>query len=151
MREGKVVAVSVAGEPGVKKSPCVRATLVAGHGVLGDAHAGPWHRQVSLLAVESAAKIRARGVEVGPGDFAENLTVAGIDIAALSVGTRIRAGEAVLEVSQVGKACHEGCAISRRAGDCVMPREGIFARVVQGGTVSPGDAVVVRAGEDDRG
>jgi MOSC domain-containing protein YiiM len=107
-----------------------------------DAHAGPGHRQVSLLAMESIEKMRGKGVEVGPGDFAENVTVEGIDLAGLTVGDRLLVGEALLEISQIGKECHDRCAIYFQAGDCVMPREGVFARVLRGGTVAPGDPVV---------
>ena len=110
-------------------------------GFRGDAHAGPGVRQVSLLAEESIAKMRGKGLSVGPGDFAENVTVEGIVLQALPVGARLRAGEAVLEITQIGKECHDRCAIYLQAGDCVMPREGIFARVVRPGKVSPGNAI----------
>lgn len=114
-----------------------------------DAHAGPGTRQVSLLAEESIAKMRAKGLSVGPGDFAENVTVAGIVLPALAIGTCLRVGAALLEITQIGKECHDRCAIFLQAGDCVMPREGIFARVVRGGEVAAGDAVeVADAGEE---
>ncbi|MBI5419323.1 MAG: MOSC domain-containing protein [Deltaproteobacteria bacterium] len=137
----RVVAVSVGGRKGEKKTPVPSVTLVEGHGVKDDAHAGPGHRQVSLLASESIDKMRARGLDVGPGDFAENVTVVGIGLTDLRVGERIRVGEALLEISQIGKECHDRCAIYIQAGDCVMPREGVFARVIRGGTVAPGDPV----------
>ena len=108
-----------------------------------DAHAGPGTRQVSLLAEESIAKMRARGLSVGPGDFAENVTVAEIVLPALAIGTRLRVGEALLEITQIGKECHDRCAIFLQAGDCVMPREGVFARVIRGGEVAAGDAVEI--------
>lgn len=138
---GKVVAVSVAGRKGEKKTPVPSAILVADHGVRDDAHAGPGTRQVSLLAAESIGKMRGKGLQVGPGDFAENITVEGFDLPGVRVGERIRVGEALLEISQIGKECHDRCAIYIQAGDCVMPREGVFARVILGGNVSPGDAV----------
>jgi MOSC domain-containing protein YiiM len=112
-------------------------------GLEGDAHAGVGHRQVSLLAVESIAKMKARGLDVGPGDFAENVTTSGVDLVSLPIGTRLRLGEALLEVSQIGKVCHSRCAIFEQAGDCVMPKEGIFARILIGGNVRTGDSVVI--------
>ena len=112
-------------------------------GLEGDAHAGFAHRQVSLLAVESIAKMKARGLEVAPGDFAENITTSGIDLVSLPIGTRLRLGKALLEVSQIGKVCHSGCSIFEQVGDCIMPREGIFARVLSGGRVSAGDSIEV--------
>lgn len=138
---GRVAAVSVSRRKGEKKTPVPFAVLVEGHGVRDDAHAGPGHRQVSLLGSESIAKMKAKGLSVGPGDFAENVTVEGIDLPRLQVGDRLRLGEAVVEITQIGKECHDRCAIYFQAGDCVMPREGIFARVVRGGTVAPGDPV----------
>jgi MOSC domain-containing protein YiiM len=137
----RVLAVCVSGRKGERKTPVPEATLVPGHGVERDAHAGPGNRQVSLLAAESIAKMREKGVDVGPGAFAENVTVAGIDLAALKVGDRLLVGEALVEISQIGKECHDRCAIYFQAGDCVMPREGVFARVIRGGKVAPGDAV----------
>ncbi|HEY5995683.1 MAG TPA: MOSC domain-containing protein [Candidatus Deferrimicrobiaceae bacterium] len=146
-RMGRVVAVSVSDRKGQKKRPVAYAMLVADHGLEGDAHAGTsGHRQVSLLAVESADKMRARGVAVGHGDFAENLTVSGINLLSLHIGDRLRVGEAMLEISQIGKECHDRCAIYQQIGDCVMPREGIFGRVVRGGRVAPGDVVAFEPG-----
>ena len=144
---GKVVAVSVSERKGQKKRPVPSALLRAEHGIEGDAHAGTsGHRQVSLLGVESADKMRAKGVPVGHGDFAENLTVSGIDLLSLRIGDRLRVGEALLEISQIGKECHDRCAIWQQVGDCVMPREGIFGKVVRGGRVAPGDAVAFEPG-----
>ncbi len=140
---GRVVAVSVSGRKGEKKVPVPSVTLVPDQGVRDDAHAGPGIRQVSLLAEESIGKMRDKGLSVGPGDFAENVTVAGIVLSALPIGTLLRVGEALLEVTQIGKVCHDRCAIYLQAGDCVMPREGIFARVVRGGRVAAGDAVEI--------
>jgi MOSC domain-containing protein YiiM len=141
-RQGRVVAVSVSVGKGEKKTPVPSVTLVEEHGVRDDAHAGPGIRQVSLLAAESIAKMQAKGLAVGPGDFAENITVEGFDLLNVRLGDRIRVGEAVLEVSQIGKECHDRCAIYIQAGDCVMPREGVFARVIRGGGVAPGDPVL---------
>ena len=138
---GKVVAVSVSARKGEKKTPVPSVTLVEEHGARNDAHAGPGHRQVSLLSAESIGKMRAKGLSVGPGDFAENITVEGFNLLEARVGDRIRVGEAELEISQIGKECHDRCAIYLQAGDCVMPREGVFARVIRGGQVAPGDAV----------
>ncbi len=146
---GKVIAVCISERTGTQKTPVGRGTLVVGHGLEGDAHAGPWHRQVSLLARESADKIRAKGLDVGPGDFAENILTEGIALLSLPVGTRLRVGaEALLEVTQIGKECHTGCAVRRLTGDCVMPREGIFARVLRGGIVEEGDPIEVVPPED---
>jgi MOSC domain-containing protein YiiM len=139
----RVVSVNVAAEKGVRKAPRAQVALVAEHGVEGDGHAGPWHRQVSLLAAESIAKMRAQGLTVGPGDFGENVTTEGIVVYELPVGTRLRLGDTLVEVTQIGKVCHDRCAIFYAAGDCVMPREGIFARVLEGGPLRAGDAVEV--------
>lgn len=139
--DARVVAVNVSGRKGERKTPVPKATLVPDHGVDRDAHAGPGHRQVSLLAAESIAKMKEKGVDVGPGDFAENVTVEGIDLTALKVGDRLIVGEALVEISQIGKECHDRCAIYFQAGDCVMPREGVFARVLLGGKVAAGDRV----------
>jgi MOSC domain-containing protein YiiM len=141
--EGRVVAVSISDRRGVPKENVAQGLLIADYGIEGDAHAGDHVRQVSLLAVESIGKMRAGGVDVSPGAFAENITTAGIDLLALAIGDRLRVGVAELEIAQIGKECHSRCAIYERAGDCVMPREGVFARVVRGGRVKCGDAVRV--------
>jgi len=144
---GVVTAINLSTAKGTKKVSVDRALLVAEHGIAGDAHAGEWHRQVSLLAEESVDRMRGKGIELHPGDFAENLTIRGLDLSTLPIGTRLRvAAEIVLEVTQIGKECHHGCEIRRIVGDCVMPREGIFARVLQGGTMVPGDRVEVIQG-----
>ena len=138
----RIVAVCTSTEKGVPKKDVGEGLLVPGFGLEGDAHGGPWHRQVSLLATASIAKMRERGLDVGPGDFAENLTVEGMVLHELPVGTRLALGETVeVEVTQIGKQCHAGCAIFQLTGDCVMPREGIFVRVLTGGTVRTGDEV----------
>jgi len=146
--KGRIVAVCAASAKGEKKQPVAFGVLKAGHGLVGDAHAGS-ERQVSLLASESIEQIRRLGLDVSPGDFAENLTTEGLSLHTLPVGTRLRVGqEAILEITQIGKECHERCAIFDQVGTCVMPTEGVFARVVQGGEVRPGDSieVVCRAG-----
>jgi cyclic pyranopterin monophosphate synthase len=142
---GTVVAANVSESKGERKKASPEVTLRAEHGIEGDAHAGPWHRQVSLLAQESIDKMVAAGLSVGPGDFAENITTRGIEVAALPIGTVLDLGEALVEVTQIGKECHTRCAIFYQAGDCVMPREGIFVRVLRGGRVAAGDAIKVRA------
>ena len=139
-----LVAVSISATKGVKKDNVPQAKVLVNFGLEGDAHAGDWHRQVSLLAVESIDKMRCRGLELKPGDFAENITTRGIDIPNLPIGTKLRLGdEVVLEVTQIGKACHHGCAIKQAVGDCVMPREGIFARVLKGGIIQPNDTIEI--------
>lgn len=138
---GQLVAISISEKKGIRKSNVPSAHLVEGHGIEGDAHAGPWHRQVSLLARESIDKMTETGLDVGPGAFAENLTTSGIDLLKLKIGDRLRIGEAELEITQIGKECHNRCAIYDEAGDCVMPREGIFARVLRGAEIIVGDVV----------
>ena len=145
---GKVLAVNVSLNKGERKTPVGSVTLREGHGIEGDAHAGDWHRQVSLLAMESIAKMQAMGLTVGEGDFAENITTEGVDLVSLPIGTRIELGETVLEVTQIGKECHTRCAIFYQAGDCVMPKEGIFAKVLAGGVVRPGDEIKTGAEEN---
>ena len=140
----RVVSVNVSDRKGTRKHPVGRAVLVAGFGVEGDAHGGEGNRQVSLLARESIAKMRAPGLTLAPGDFGENLTTAGIDLVSLPVGSTLRVGAtAELTVTQIGKECHLGCDIRRQVGDCVMPREGIFARVTKPGAIAAGDPIEV--------
>lgn len=141
---GRVIAVSVSEEKGTKKKNVPSITLVDGVGVLGDAHAGPGDRQISILLLESIQKMKDLGLDVSPGDFAENITLEGVHHLSVRVGTVIHLGESVeLEVTVIGKTCHERCNIFYTVGDCVMPREGIFARVVSGGVVRPGDSVAL--------
>lgn len=144
MGTGRIISINVSDRKGVRKKPVQEAVISAeGGGIEGDAHAsGDWHRQVSLLAIESIDKMRAMGLKVGPGDFAENLTTEGIDLLALPLGTRVRIGASIVgEVSQIGKECHTRCAIYHQAGDCVMPKEGIFIKVHSGGPVRTGDDI----------
>lgn len=139
--EQQIMAVCVSDARGVPKRSVGRAALIAGYGVEGDAHGGDWHRQVSLLSHEKVLEFNARGGGVGPGGFGENLVVSGIDLRTLPVGARLRAGDALLEITQIGKECHRHCEIFRRVGDCVMPREGVFARVLRGGEIGEGDLI----------
>lgn len=144
--DGKIVAVCTSETKGVRKKNVGEGMLIPNHGLEGDAHAGDWHRQVSLLALESIEKMRQKGLDVNPGDFAENLTTEGINLVELPVGTRLRIGPAAVgEVTQIGKVCHDRCAIYYQAGDCVMPREGIFIKVLKDGPVKTGDVIEVMA------
>ena len=165
---GKVVSVNISKRKGVQKESVAEVELRVGHGVVGDAHAGPGDRQVSLLALESieaqkrlfeqkqreadSTTCPKGGDLLHPGAFAENITIQGLPLAQLPVGTRLHVGGAVvLEISRIGKDCHRYCAIYRKLGDCVMPREGVFARVMQGGTARPGDEVRVDTNRDRDG
>lgn len=144
MTNPKIVAVSVSKKKGQKKINMEAVRLIRDHGIDQDAHAGDWHRQVSLLDMQSITKILDKGIDVQPGNFAENITTEGVRLWELPVGTRIQlGGEVLVEVTQIGKECHDRCAIFHQVGDCVMPREGIFAKVLEEGTVRPGDAVTV--------
>ncbi len=135
---GKIIAVCISEARGTEKKNVGSAVLKADWGIEGDAHAGHWHRQVSLLSYDKVEEFNARGAGVTDGAFGENLLVEGIDFRSLPVGTRLRCGNALLEITQIGKECHHGCAIRQRVGDCIMPREGVFARVLRGGTVESG-------------
>lgn len=144
MNKGRIVSVNIAAKKGIKKSPVGTCHLIKDQGLQGDGHAGFAHRQVSLLAKESIDKMVAVGLHVGPGDFAENFTTEAIDLVSLPIGTPLRVGgQALLRVTQIGKECHTRCAIYRQAGDCVMPKEGIFAEVLREGTVKIGDEVEI--------
>lgn len=136
----KIVSINTSKSKGEKKTPVEGVRFIENLGLEGDAHAGFEHRQVSLLAQESIEKIRARGLDARPGDFAENITTEGIELASLPVGTRIALGDEIeVEVTQIGKECHDRCAIFKEVGDCVMPREGIFAKVIKGGVLKAGE------------
>ena len=141
---GKVIAVCTSPEKGTAKRNIGKAEFVADHGLKGDAHAGPWHRQVSLLSYQKIEDFRARGAVVEDGAFGENLVVDGIDFRGLPVGTILECGNVVLQMTQIGKECHSHCAIFKTMGDCIMPREGVFAKVVKGGLISVGDEMTVR-------
>ena len=143
MTKAKVLAVCISEHKGTVKHPVDEVQLIKDHGILNDAHAGNWHRQVSLLANESVDAMRKNCPDITAGAFAENILTENISLKDLPAGTRIKIGEAILEVTQIGKECHSDCAIRKQAGDCVMPREGIFAKVLEGGTVKAGDAITI--------
>jgi len=140
---GKVVAVCISEQKGQRKKPVAEVLIRENHGIVGDAHAGDWHRQISLLALESIKKMQDKGLDVTTGDFAENITTEGIDLPSLPIGTKLLIGETLCEVTQIGKECHTRCAIYQQAGDCVMPREGIFVKVLRGGTIRTNDRIEV--------
>jgi molybdopterin adenylyltransferase len=146
----RIHAISVSKTKGVRKDNVAFAELRPDHGIVNDAHAGTWHRQVSLLAKESIDQMIEKGLRVGPGDFAENITTEGVDLTALPIGGRMRLGtEVLVEVTQKGKTCHDRCEIFYKAGDCVMPREGIFVRVLSGGTIYTGDSITCLGGSEN--
>lgn len=142
---GIIKAVCTSDIKGIQKSEQASVQLRAAHGIEGDAHAGDWHRQVSLLGFEQIEGFKARGASVENGAFGENLIVEGFDLKNLPIGTRFACGDALLELTQVGKRCHAHCAIYHQVGDCIMPREGVFCKVLEGGTVRPGDAIQIVA------
>lgn len=142
--KGKILAVCRSEKKGTVKREIGEGLLIENFGLKGDAHAGKWHRQISLLGVESINKMRGKGFIIQYGDFAENLTVEGIVLHQLPLGTKLKIGDNILlEVTQIGKECHQGCEIRKKIGDCVMPREGIFARVLKGGLVKAEDSIEV--------
>jgi MOSC domain-containing protein YiiM len=140
----RVVAINISTKKGTPKQSIPEGNFIADFGLEGDAHAGKWHRQVSLLGIESINKVKALGIEgLCTGKFAENITTEGINLWELPVGTQLKIGETIQEVTQIGKECHTKCAIFHQVGDCVMPKEGIFTKVIQGGKVRPGDSIEV--------
>lgn len=140
----KIVSINISDRKGVIKTPINEAQLKVDHGIVGDAHAGNWHRQISLLSKESIDKMKFKGFnELKFGDFAENITTEGIDVYKLQVGQRLQIGECEVEVTQIGKKCHYGCEIKKKTGDCVMPREGIFVKVIKEGIIYPNDEIKV--------
>ena len=142
--KGRIKAISISKERGTQKANVPDAELQMNFGIIGDAHAGDWDRQISLLGIEHIGKMNVRGLDLSPGDFAENITTEGIDFGALTIGDRLRLGvDAKLEITRFGKTCHGRCEIFERIGDCVMPREGVFARVVLGGSIHMGDIIEV--------
>lgn len=144
---GKVLSVCISDVRGVAKRPVDFLHLIPDHGIEGDAHAGNWHRQVSLLAQESVDTLQSKiTLKLKPGDFAENVLTEGIELKSLPIGTRLKMGTALGEVTQIGKECHNDCAIRRQVGDCVMPREGIFVRILEEGILKPGDTIDVISG-----
>lgn len=139
---GKVVSINISKEKGTKKIPVNKANVKIDYGIEGDAHAGNWHRQISLLASESIIKMENKGLYLSPGDFGENITTEGIVLNELPVGSMLKIGESVLlEISQIGKECHVRCNIYYQAGDCIMPNEGIFAKVIKGGNIEKGNRI----------
>ncbi|MDO4535257.1 MAG: MOSC domain-containing protein [Clostridium perfringens] len=141
---GKVISINISETKGVVKNPIESGEFKENHGLVGDAHSGNWHRQVSLLAMESIDKMNEAGAKgLTPGKFAENLTTEGLVLYELPVGTKVQIGETLHEVTQIGKECHKGCAIKQLVGDCVMPREGIFTKVLKGGIIKVGDKITV--------
>lgn len=142
-QQGKVIAVCTSIIKGVAKKEQNEAVILENHGIENDAHAGNWHRQISLLSYEKVQAFKARGGQVENGAFGENLLVSNIDFARLPVGTRLSCGSILLEVTQIGKECHAHCAIYHQVGDCIMPREGVFARVLRGGKIVKGDSIYV--------
>lgn len=142
---GKIIAISISKKRGIPKSNVPSARLLENHGIEGDVHAGNWHRQISFLALESIEKMRQAGLpKLRPGAFAENITTEFIDIPHIQVGSKVKIGkEAVLEITQIGKKCHTKCAIYARVGDCIMPKEGIFAKVLKSGEIFVGDTVII--------
>jgi len=142
--KGKIKAISISKMRGTKKFNVPYAQLETGVGIASDAHSGSWHRQVSLLAIESIGNAAAKGASVGPGDFAENITTEGIDLSKLSIAAVLKLGDqAEIKVTQIGKQCHSKCRIFQQIGDCIMPREGVFAKVTKSGRIKPGDTIEV--------
>lgn len=141
---GKIMAVCTSEKKGVQKNRQNEIELKVDHGILGDAHAGKWHRQVSLLSYEKIEAFKERGADVDDGAFGENIVVSGIDLSALPVGTILTSEDVVLEVTQIGKECHQHCAIYHAVGDCIMPREGVFTKVIKGGKIKTGAEINVQ-------
>ncbi|MFQ5485906.1 MAG: MOSC domain-containing protein [Desulfobacterales bacterium] len=140
----KIISLAISKKKGTRKQVINKVLLVKNHGIKGDAHAGAWHRQVSFLSSESIEEARRRGLDVSFGDFAENIATEGIDWKTMPIGTRIKLGDsASVEITQIGKECHNKCAIYYKAGDCIMPNEGVFAKVLKGGTIRCGDKVEI--------
>ena len=140
---GNVIAVCVSEKKGTQKKNVNSAVFVEDWGIENDAHAGKWHRQVSLLSFDKIEDFRARGAEVEDGAFGENLVVQGIDFATLPIGTKFQCNDVVLELTQIGKECHSGCAIFKKMGECIMPKQGVFTKVLHGGVIHPGDELVI--------
>ncbi len=139
----RIISINISEKKGTRKRPVMEAVINEDFGIVGDAHGGAWHRQISLLGIESIEKMRQKGLQVNPGDFAENITTEGIDLLSLPIGTKLKIGPVLAEVTQIGKECHTRCAIYRQAGDCVMPREGIFVKVLKGGIIKTGDEIEI--------
>lgn len=140
---GRVISICTSKHKGTLKNEVNEANFIEEFGIEGDAHAGKWHRQVSLLSFEKVEEFNARGAGVKPGAFGENLLVEGWDLKTIPVGTKFRCNDVLLEITQIGKECHHGCEIFQKMGDCIMPRNGIFARVLEGGKIKPGDQIEI--------
>ena len=140
---GKVIAVCTSEKKGTQKTSVPEIDVRKDCGIQGDAHAGKWHRQVSLLSYEKIEAFRARGAEIEDGAFGENIIVQGIDFATLPVGTKFACNDVVLELTQIGKECHSGCAIFKKMGECIMPKQGVFTKVLHGGIIRPGDELTI--------
>jgi len=142
--KGKIKAISISEKKGMRKKNVPEAQLKVEHGIVGDAHAGNWHRQISLLSFESISEVVAQGIIVSPGDFAENITTEGIDLKEIKVCDKILLGENTkIEITQIGKKCHSKCEIFKQLGDCIMPRDGLFAKVIKSGSIKVGDKIEV--------
>lgn len=140
---GKVISVNISEIRGIQKHNVGKAKLIEDYGIENDAHAGKWHRQVSLLSHEKIEAFRAKGAEVKDGAFGENIVVSGIDFKTLPVGTRFQCNDVILEMTQIGKECHHGCEIFQKMGECIMPREGVFAKIIHGGEIAVGDEMTI--------
>ena len=145
---GKVIAVCISEKRGTVKKNINEVNVIKDFGLEGDAHAGKWHRQISLLSQEKVDAFKAKGADIHPGSFGENLIVEGFDFSAMPVGTRFVIGDVVLEMTQIGKECHHGCQIFQKMGECIMPREGVFAKVLHGGKIKAGDEMIVLAADE---
>lgn len=140
---GRIVSINISENKGTTKKAVKEATVIENYGIQGDAHAGShWHRQISLLGIESIQKMKDKGLSLNYGDFAENITTEGIDLLSLPLGTKLQVGECLLEITQHGKSCHSKCEIFKIVGDCIMPREGVFAKVLKGGKIKVGDRII---------
>jgi MOSC domain-containing protein YiiM len=139
----RIVSLNISGSKGISKEPVAEVILHPEHGIEGDAHAGPWHRQISLLAIENIQEQVGKGFDLYPGSYAENITTEGLELSSLPLGTRLLAGNVELEITQIGKKCHAKCAIHQQVGDCIMPREGVFAKVISGGVLRVGQGIKV--------
>ncbi len=140
---GKVISTNISEIRGIQKHNVGKIKLIEDYGIENDAHAGKWHRQVSLLSHEKIEAFRAKGAEVKDGAFGENIVVSGIDFKSLPVGTRFKCNDVILEMTQIGKECHHGCEIFQKMGECIMPREGVFAKIIQGGEIAVGDEMTI--------
>ncbi len=139
----RVLAVCISKKRGTKKTEVPYIDILPNHGIIGDAHAGDWHRQISLLAQESINKMKSLGIQLKPGDFAENIVTEGVVLNTIPIGTKIQIGKTIIEITQIGKKCHNDCEIKRLTGKCVMPTEGVFAKVIIGGIISSGDDISI--------